>query len=341
VAIPAISVAPVPDAGTDNTEFAGRHRRSDEIHRSAQAGAAYRSWMEPVRFDHYLAGVVGLGLLRHWYADGETNAVRMAELADILAKADESTHSLEVTPVERSVGDGYAEWAATYDGQNPMIELEESVVVPLLERLAGPGRRALDAACGTGRHARLLDACGCATTGIDQSPEMLDVARRKVPNAVFQVGDVEHLPFDDGAFDLAVVSLALCHLPDPTVAVAELARVLAVGGTLVVSDPHPMGGVLGGQAFYGGVGRGRTLSFVRNHRHSASIWLRAFAGAGLQVVDCAEATFTDEQIAGDPSSAFHPEAARAAATGLPSVWIWELRRTSERNESRNAGRIPL
>jgi hypothetical protein len=94
-----------------------------------------------------------------------------------------------------------------------------------------------------------------------------------------------------------------CRIPPS--AVAELARVLAVGGTLVVSDPHPMGGVLGGQAFYGGVGRGRTLSFVRNHRHSASIWLRAFAGAGLQVVDCAEATFTDEQIASDPSSAFH------------------------------------
>jgi hypothetical protein len=102
--------------------------------------------------------------------------------------------------------------------------------------------------------------------------------------------------------------------------------VLAVGGTLVVSDPHPMGGVLGGQAFYGGVGPGRTLSFVRNHRHHASTWLRAFAGAGLEVVDCVEAPFTDEQIASDPSAAFHPEAARAAALGLPSVWIWELRR---------------
>jgi hypothetical protein len=39
-----------------------------------------------------------------------------------------------------------------------------------------------------------------------------------------------------------------------------------------------------------------------------------------------EAPFTDEQIAGDPSAAFHPEALRAAAVGLPSVWIWELRR---------------
>lgn len=282
--------------------------------------------MQHVRFDHYLAGVVGLGLMRHWYADGVANATRMAELAEILARANEPTHSFEVSPLERSVEEGYAEWAATYDGRNPMIDLEESVVVPLLQRLAVAGCRALDAACGTGRHARLLDASGCVTAGIDQSGEMLELARSKVPNATFEVGDVERLPFDDETFDLAVVSLALCHLPDPTAAVVELGRVLAPGGSLVVSDPHPMGGVLGGQAFYGGVGPGRQLSYVRNHRHGASTWLRAFGAAGLVVVDCVEVPFTEEQIAGDPSAAFHLDAVRAAAIGLPSVWVWELRR---------------
>jgi SAM-dependent methyltransferase len=281
--------------------------------------------VQPVTFDHYLAGVVGLGLIRHWYADGEANDARMAELADVLSKRGEARYSLEITPAERSVHDGYTEWAETYDGPNPMIALEESVVTPILERLAAPGLRALDAACGTGRHARLLDACGCVTTGLDQSAAMLEVARAKVPDASFEHGDVEHMPFDDDSFELAVVSLALCHLPDPTDAVAELARVIAPGGTLVIADPHPMGGILGGQAFYGGVGEGRTLSFVRNHRHSASTWLRAFAAAGLVVADCIEVPFTDEQIAGDPSAAFHLEAAQAACAGLPSVWVWELR----------------
>jgi SAM-dependent methyltransferase len=309
-----------------DVERTRRCRPTEETHRSSLTEGAYRSWMDAVRFDHYLAGVVGLGLVRHWYADGSANAARMAELADILAKADEPTHSFEVSPVERSVGDGYAEWAASYDGPNPMIVVEESVVVPLLDRLAAPGLRALDAACGTGRHAARLVASGCVTTGIDQSAEMLELARRKVPDAVFEVGDVEHLPFDDGAFDLAVVSLALCHLPTPTLAITELARVLADGGTLVVSDPHPTGGVLGGQAYYGGVGVGRRVKFVRNHRHGASTWLRAFRAAGLEVVDCVEEPFTDEQIDGDPTAAFHPEAIRAAASGLPSIWVWELRR---------------
>ena len=281
--------------------------------------------VQAVTFDHYLAGVIGLGLIRHWYADGEANDARLAELADVLSKRGEFPYSLELSPSERSVEDGYAEWAESYDGPNPMIDLEEAVVTPMLARLAAPGVRALDAACGTGRHARLLDSLGCATTGIDQSEAMLEVARTKVPNASFEHGDVEHMPFDDSAFDLVVVSLALCHFPDPTNAVVELARVLAPGGTLVVADPHPIGGVLGGQAYYGGVVDGRTMTFVRNHRHGASTWFRAFTAAGLVVADCIEAPFTDEQIAGDPSAAFHPEGARAALTGLPSVWVWELR----------------
>ena len=281
--------------------------------------------VQAVTFDHYLAGIVGLGLLRHWYADGEANDARLAELADVLSKRGENPYSLELSPAERSVDVGYAEWAESYDGPNPMIDLEETVVTPMLERLAAPELRALDAACGTGRHARLLDTCGCATTGVDQSEAMLEVARAKVPNASFEHGDVEHLPFDDDAFDLAVISLALCHLPDPTAAVVELGRVLAPGGTLVVADPHPMGGILGGQAFYGGVGKGRPMTFVRNHRHGASTWLRAFAAAGLVVADCIEAPMTEQQIVGDPVASFHPDAVRAAFTGLPSVWIWELR----------------
>jgi len=280
--------------------------------------------MGAVTFDHYLAGIVGLGLIRHWYADGDDNTLRMAELADVLSKHGEFPYSLDLSPAERSVDDGYSEWADSYDGPNPMIELEESVVLPMLERLAFPGAAALDAACGTGRHAELLHALGCETMGFDRSNAMLRVARAKVPGATFEQSDVEHMPFADDRFDLAVISLALCHLTDPTAAVVELARVLRPGGNLVIADPHPMGGVLGGQAFYGGVAHGRTMTYVRNHRHGASAWLAAFRRADLVVADCIEAPFTDEQIRGDPSAAFHPDAARAALTGLPSIWIWEL-----------------
>jgi ubiquinone/menaquinone biosynthesis C-methylase UbiE len=280
--------------------------------------------MESVTFGHYLAGVVGLALMRNWYVDGDINESRVADLSDVLTKRSEFPYSLELDPAERNLHEGYTEWAETYDGPNPMIETEQAVVLPMLEEIARPGAIALDAACGTGRHAEFLVSLGCVTVGLDQSEAMLDVARRKVPGASFEHGDVEHMPFDDDSFDLAVVALALCHSADPTTAVVELGRVLRPGGTLVIADPHPMGGVLGGQAYYGGIESGRTMTYVRNHRHSASTWLRAFRTAGLTVVDLVEVPFTDEQIAGDPSAMFYPQAARGALDGLATIWVWRL-----------------
>jgi len=295
--------------------------------RATRAGVnSYASFVRAVTFDHYLAGVVGLGLIRHWHDDGKANDDRLDELADAISKRDEFPFSLELTPSERSVEDGYDEWAASYDGPNPMIELEEAVVTPMLERRAAPGVRALDAACGTGRHAERLDAWGCVTTGVDLSEPMLAVARAKVPGATFVQGDIERTTFDDDAFELAVIALALCHLADPMPAVVELGRVIAPGGTLVIADPHPMGGVFGGQAFYGGIANGRRMTYVRNHRHGASTWLQAFGAAGLVVAECIEVPMTEQQILGDPVASFHPDAARAAFADLPSIWVWELRK---------------
>ncbi len=279
-----------------------------------------------VTADHYLAGMVGFGLLRNWYVDGDANAQRMAELAETLARSDEFPYSLVLDPTERDLHAGYEEWAAIYDGPNPLIETEERVAHPILRDLVRPGISALDAACGTGRQAALLHELGCSTVALDQSEAMLDVARAKLPDVRFEAGDVEHLPFADEEFDLAIVSLALCHLADPGDAIAELARVLRPGGVLVVTDPHPYGAVLGGQAFYGGMSPSRPMTWVRNHHHNASTWLRSFRAVGLSVEECIEEPFSDEQIANSPADLVFPAAAKAAMTGLASVWVWVVRK---------------
>lgn len=284
----------------------------------------YRSSMGTVTADQYLAGIVGLGLLRTWYLDADANATRMAELAETLTRSDEFPYSLVLDPDERDLHHGYEEWSPTYDGPNPMIETEERVAHPILREFGRPGVAALDAACGTGRQTAFLHELGCETVGLDRSAAMLAVARAKLPDVRFELGDVEHLSFDDDEFDLAVVSLALCHLADPAPAVLELARVIRPGGTLVVTDPHPSGAIVGGQAFYGGLSASRPMTWVRNHHHSASTWLRTFRAAGLTVADCHEEPFSDEQIASSPASLVYPHAARAAMSGLPSVWIWVL-----------------
>ena len=282
--------------------------------------------MGSITADQYFAGVIGLSLLRNWYVDADANEARMAELSTVLARRDEFPFKFRLDPQERALPAGYAEWAEMYDGPNPLIETEELVVRPVLDRIAQSGVRALDAACGTGRHAAYLHDLGCTVTGVDQSLEMLAVAKTKLPAVRFEQGDLERLSFAGGSFDLVVVSLALCHLADPTAAVAELARVLRPGGTLVITDPHAAAGVVGGQAFYGGIVPGRPMTWIRNHYHSASTWLRAFRTAGLLVDDCLEPAMGRAQIESSPASRVFPDATRTAVEGLPGLWVWELRR---------------
>ena len=81
-------------------------------------------------------------------------------------------------------------------------------------------------------------------------------------------------------------------------------------------------GMIGGQAFSGGITPGEPMRWVRNHDHLASTWLDAFGRAGLRVDGCREVPFTYDQLATTPAAAIHPEAVRGAMDGLPSLWLW-------------------
>jgi 2-polyprenyl-6-hydroxyphenyl methylase/3-demethylubiquinone-9 3-methyltransferase len=96
------------------------------------------------------------------------------------------------------------------------------------------GRRVLDAGCGGGLVARELAAAGAEVVGVDRSLGSLGVARRAAgPRFQPAQGRLERLPFAAGSFDAVVAADVLEHLPDLPAAVAELARVLAPGGSLV------------------------------------------------------------------------------------------------------------
>ena len=99
---------------------------------------------------------------------------------------------------------------------------------------AGPRDEVLDVATGTGAVAReLLRQKGCAVVGVDQSPEMLAVAREHLPATVKLVeASAEHLPFEDASFDALTVTYLLRYVDDPGATLAELARVVRAGGTV-------------------------------------------------------------------------------------------------------------
>jgi ubiquinone/menaquinone biosynthesis C-methylase UbiE len=266
-----------------------------------------------------LVGVEGLAILRHLY-DG-TDAVANRRLAELRRVLDDPAFEHVEAIFELDPKVGYSLWSDSYDEpNNPIVALEEAVVHDLLGSV--PSGRALDAACGTGRHAAHLVRLGYRVLGVDLTPEMLARARERVPRAEFQTADLRNLPADDDSFDVVVCGLALAHLPELDAAVIELARVLAPGGRLIVSVLHPFQALLGWHAPFTGSDGQR--GFIREHPHLHADYLAAFAAAGLMLRACAEPQITEAQLITKRRAFRHiPETTAEAYVGLPAVLVWE------------------
>src|SRR6476646_6631459 len=106
----------------------------------------------------------------------------------------------------------------------------------LVSRLpVGPEDTVLDVACGTGAVAlELVRRTGCSVVGVDQSPEMLAEARRRLGGSE-RVDLVEasaaELPFEDASFDGLTAAYLLRYLDDLPAGLAQLARALSPGAT--------------------------------------------------------------------------------------------------------------
>jgi malonyl-CoA O-methyltransferase len=182
--------------------------------------------------------------------------------------------------------EAYALWAATYasEAHTPLMRIEEGAVRDLLPDVRG--RVTLDAACGTGRYLRELDARGAALAcGVDLSDTML----RRVPSPSPRVrADLQQLPFRSSSFDVIVCGLAIGHVERLEPCLRELGRLLAPGGILVYSDLHPAGARAGWLRTF------RTLDgseyAVRHHVHSRESHLFGCRDADLIVEQMVEPT---------------------------------------------------
>ena len=102
-----------------------------------------------------------------------------------------------------------------------------------------PGESLLDVGCGTGA---LLEALSTSVpnaklSGVDPSPEMLEMARRRLGEAVLlEQSHAESLPFSDASFDVVVSTNAFHYFRNPLGALEEMARVLRPNGRLVLTD---------------------------------------------------------------------------------------------------------
>lgn len=134
----------------------------------------------------------------------------------------------------------HALWAETYDSDpNPLLDLEERELIPLLPNLEGAF--VLDVACGTGRWLNRLLGWGVRKgVGIDLSPEMLAQARRKEQLRDRLVcADCAAMPIAAGVADLALCSFAISYVARLERFASELSRVVKMGGRMILTDFHP------------------------------------------------------------------------------------------------------
>jgi demethylmenaquinone methyltransferase/2-methoxy-6-polyprenyl-1,4-benzoquinol methylase len=156
-----------------------------------------------------------------FYAPGESRAAKVNDLFARIARRYDFLNDLQSFGLHRS-------W------KRRMTELAQ----------VKSGDRALDLCCGTGDISFALARRGAATTGLDFSPQMLEVAarrRRKTPNSEFRIpnfiqGDAQQLPFPDETFDIVTVGYGLRNLTSWERGLEEMHRVARPGARLIVLD---------------------------------------------------------------------------------------------------------
>ena len=120
------------------------------------------------------------------------------------------------------------DWAATEEQQLPTYETA-------ISRLdLRPGSRVLEVGCGSGVFLRAAADHGAQVWGLDASPELLALARARVPEADLRQGDLQFLPYGDDAFEVVAGFNAFFFAADMVAALREAGRVAVPGGRVVV-----------------------------------------------------------------------------------------------------------
>ena len=128
--------------------------------------------------------------------------------------------------------------------------LVDPVLKEVRTRVAGlsgvkAGDRVLDVCCGTGAQVFQYEQKGAIATGVDQEPSMIELAEKNrkrwgFNHSTFRVASATELPFPDGYFDCASISLGLHEMErdERNRAVSEMKRVVKREGVLMFIDFH-------------------------------------------------------------------------------------------------------
>lgn len=118
----------------------------------------------------------------------------------------------------------------------------ENLEMPTMLKMLGnvKGRKVLDLGCGPGIYAKILSDRGAKVKGIDNSDELVKIAKEEAPKAEIVVGDAEKLPYKNGEFDIVMSALVLGHFKSWDKISKEVKRVLKKRGLFIFSGYNPV-----------------------------------------------------------------------------------------------------
>ncbi len=182
--------------------------------------------------------------------------------------------------------EAYRLWAAGYDLENPVTQLDRLAAAELSPPVAN--LRLLDAACGTGRRMAAHSAgVPALAVGVDLARDMLLAGRGRIPSFSRLIqGDIRRLPLATGTMDVIWCRLALGHVRDLREPYHEFRRVAARGATLIVTDFHPMAQRAGHRRTFRGPDG--MLRAVESHPHTPDTHAAAASAAGFSPTELRE-----------------------------------------------------
>jgi SAM-dependent methyltransferase len=218
------------------------------------------------------------------------------------------------------VPEGYSQWVHTYEQT-----VQDEMDLRLLDRMQtvdwSRPRCVLDLACGTGRiGAWLEERCSAAIDGVDITPEMLEVARRRTIYRALHVADVCSTGLPTGSYDLCIQSLADEHLPELGPLYRETARLTRPKGYFVLVGYHPHF-LLTGIPTHFDRRPGEPVT-IRSYVHLLSDHVKAAHAAGCSLRELEEGIIDDAWVRKKPKWAIY--------LGLPVSFAmaWQLPSTT-------------
>jgi SAM-dependent methyltransferase len=215
------------------------------------------------------------------------------------------------------VRSGYTAWAPTYDDT-----VDDAMDVDLLNRIRSvrwPAvSRAADLGCGSGRTAAWLRTKGdFPIDGVDITPEMLELARRRNQHDRLIEADVRRTGLDAGAYDLVVCALVDEHVSDLGPLYAEARRLLGPSGAFVLVGVHPFFLMAVGMPTHFDGPSGRPIA-IETHLHLPGEHMAAGTAAGLVAAELHEGLVGRRLIELKPSWEAYRD------WPFSDAWVWSV-----------------